>query len=98
VLGLNVRFGACSRFMHIEVRFVEPVPASWKEENEGGLTSSSFGRLRCHKSPDRGFGMLGIHWCYFQDHLKTPSTSFSPLKFQEAPGSLKPSLMEDMVW
>jgi hypothetical protein len=27
VLGLNVHFGACSRFMHTEVRSIEPVPA-----------------------------------------------------------------------
>jgi hypothetical protein len=30
---------------------------SLKEENGGGLTSSSFGRLRCRKSPARGFWM-----------------------------------------
>jgi hypothetical protein len=55
VPGFNTRFGACSWFMHTEVRFGEPVPAKWKEENGGGLTSSSFDRLRCRKSPTRGF-------------------------------------------
>ena len=84
--------------MHTEVRFVEPVSASLKEENGGGLTSSSFGRLRWHKSPARVFWMSWIHWHYYQGHLKTSSSSFSPLKFQEALGSLKPSLMEDMFW
>jgi hypothetical protein len=97
-LGFNMHFGACSWFMHTEVRFVEPVSESLKEENGGGLTSSSFGRLRCRKSPARGFWTCWIHWCCFQGHLKTSSTSFSPLKFQEAPGSFKPSLIEDMVW
>jgi hypothetical protein len=57
VLGFNVHFGACSWFMHTEVRFGEPVSESLKEENGGGLTSSSFGRLRCRKSPARGFWM-----------------------------------------
>jgi hypothetical protein len=98
VLGFNVHFGACSWFMHTEVRFGEPVSESLKEENGGGLTSSSFGRLRCRKSPARGFWTCWIHWCCFQGHLKTSSASFSPLKFQQAPGSLKPSLIEDMVW
>jgi hypothetical protein len=40
VPGFNVHFGACSWFMHTEVRFVEPVSESLKEENGGGLTSS----------------------------------------------------------
>jgi hypothetical protein len=98
VPGFNVHFGACSWFMHTEVRFGEPVPAKLKEENGGGLTSSYFGRLRCRKSPARGFWTYWIHWCCFQGHLKTSSTIFSPLKFQEALGSFKPSLIEDMVW
>jgi hypothetical protein len=54
VLGLNARFGACSWFMHTEVRFGEPVPAKWKEENGGGLTSSFFGRL-CSEHIGTGF-------------------------------------------
>jgi hypothetical protein len=97
-----------ARFLHLNervcqvhfgrVHFGKPVPASLKEENGGGLTSSYFGRLRCRKSPARGFWTCWIHWCCFQGHLKTSSASFSPLKFQQAPGSLKPSLIEDMVW
>jgi hypothetical protein len=81
VPGFNVHFGACSWFKHTEVRFGEPVSESLKEENGGGLTSSSFGRLRCCKSPARGFWTFWIHWCCFQGHLKTSSTIFSPLKF-----------------
>jgi hypothetical protein len=96
--GFNAHFGACSGFMHTEVHFVEPVLAKWKEENGGGLTSSSFGRLRCHKIPARGFWTCWIHWYCFQGLLRTSSASFSPFKFQQAPGSLNPSLIEDMVW
>jgi hypothetical protein len=33
VLGLSMRFGACSWFKHIEVRFGEPETTSLKEEN-----------------------------------------------------------------
>ena len=84
VPGFNACFGACSWFMHIEVHFGEPVSESLKEENGGGLTSSSFGRLRCRKSPARGFWTCWIHWCCFQGHLKTSSAIFSPLKFQQA--------------
>ena len=98
VPGFYALNGVCARFTEKEVRFGEPVPASLKEENGGGLTSSSFGRLRCRKSPARGFWTCWIHWFYFQGHLKTSSTSFSPLKFQQALGSLKPSLIEDMFW
>ena len=97
-----------ARFLHLNkhvcqvyttrVHFGEPVSARLKEENGGGLTSSSFGRLWCRKSPARGFWMWWIYWCHFHSHLKTSSASFSPLKFQEAPGNFQPSLMEDMVW
>jgi hypothetical protein len=92
-LGFNTHFVACSWFMHTGVRFGEPVSESLKEENEGGLTSSSFGRLRCRKSLARGFWMSWIHWCCYQGHLKTSSMIFSPLKFQRAPGTLNPSLI-----
>jgi hypothetical protein len=37
------------------VHFGEPISASLKEENGGGLSSSFFGRLRCRRNPDRGF-------------------------------------------
>jgi hypothetical protein len=80
------------------MHFGEPVSESLKEENGEGLTSSSFGRLRCRKSPARVFWTSWIHWHYYQGHLKNSSTSFSPFKFQQATGSLKPSLIEDMVW
>jgi hypothetical protein len=33
VLGLNMRFGACSWFKHTEVHFGKPVSARLKEEN-----------------------------------------------------------------
>ena len=98
VLGLKLEFGVCYGFKHTEVHFGEPETTSLKEENGGGLTSSSFGRLRCRKSPARCFWTCWIHWCYFQGHQKTSFAIFSPLKFQQALGSLKPSLIEDMVW
>ena len=40
------------------VRFVDAETTSLKGGLPGGLTSSFFDRLRCRKSPDRGFGML----------------------------------------
>jgi hypothetical protein len=86
--------GSCTQRCILANQFQQ----SLKEENGGGLTSSSFGRLRCRKSPARGFWMCWIHWCHFHSHLKTSSAIFSLLMFQEAPGSLKPYLMEDMVW
>jgi hypothetical protein len=98
VLGLNTHFGACSWFKHTMVHFGEPISARLKEENGGGLISSSFGRLRCRKSLARGFWTSWIHWNCYQGHLKTSSAIFSPLKFQQALGSLKPSLIEDMFW
>ena len=98
VPGFNAHWelvlGSCTQVCVLANQFQQ----SLKEENGGGLTSSLFGRLRCRKIPTRGFWMCWIHWCYFHSHLKTSSTSFSPLKFQEVPGSSKPSLMEDMVW
>jgi hypothetical protein len=98
VPGFYVLNGVCAGFKHTRVHFGEPETTSLKEENGGGLISSSFSRLRCRKSPARGFWTSWIHWCCYQGHLKTSSAGFSPLKFQEAPGSLKPSLIEDMVW
>ena len=44
------------------VRFVDAETTRLKGGLPGGLTSSFFDRLRCQKSPDRGFGMLGSHW------------------------------------
>jgi hypothetical protein len=44
------------------VRFVEPEITKLKRETSRRLTSSFFDQLRCRKSPDRGFGMLGSHW------------------------------------
>jgi hypothetical protein len=92
---LNLRV---SQVQTTRVHFGEPVSARLKEENGGGLTSSSFGRLRCCKSPARVFWTSWIHWHYYQGHFQTFSTSVSPLKSQQASGSLKPSLLEDMFW
>jgi hypothetical protein len=58
------------------VRFVDAETTSLKEENPRGLSSSSFGRLRCRKSPARGFWMSWIHWNYYQGHLKTSFAGF----------------------
>ena len=35
---------------------------AWRGRLPGGLTSSFFDRLRCRKSPDRGFWTLWSHW------------------------------------
>jgi hypothetical protein len=40
------------------VRFVDAETTSLKGGLPGGLTSSFFDRLRCRKSPDRGFWTL----------------------------------------
>ena len=44
------------------MRFVEPETTNLKRETSRRLTSSFFDRLRCRKSPDRGFGTLWSHW------------------------------------
>jgi hypothetical protein len=62
--------------MHTEVRFVEPVSESLKEENGGGLTSSSFGQLRCRKSQLGVFGRPESIGTIFTGHLKTSSAVF----------------------
>jgi hypothetical protein len=43
------------------VQFVEPETTKLKRETSRRLTSF-FDRLRCQKSPDRGFGTLRSHW------------------------------------
>jgi hypothetical protein len=44
------------------VRFVEPETTKLKRETSRRLSSSFFDRLRCRKSPDRGFRTLRSHW------------------------------------
>jgi hypothetical protein len=41
--------------------------------------------------------MLLIHWHNFQRNLETSFAGFATLKFQGAPGSLGPPLMEVML-
>ena len=96
VLGFNTHFWSVFLVERTEVRFGEPKKA-WRKKMAGGLSSSFFGQMRCRKSSTRGFWTFWIHWHYFQIHLKTSFAGFSPLKFQRALGSLKPSLIEVML-
>jgi hypothetical protein len=53
------RFKLCVCQVHVtRVRFVDAETISLKRELLGGLTSSFFDRLRCRKSPARGFWTL----------------------------------------
>jgi hypothetical protein len=58
VLGFHALNCVCARFMTTRVRFVDAETTSLKRGLLGGLTSSFFDRLRCRKSPTRGFWTL----------------------------------------
>ena len=97
VLALGMGNTQKPGYSHKRCELANQRQQAWRRKMAGGLSSSVFGQMRCRKSPARGFWMFWIHWHCFQRNLKTSFVGFSPLKFQRAPGSLKPSLIKVML-
>ena len=97
VIGFSMKMSVCARLDVQRCILANQRQQAWRRKMAGGLSSSFFGQMRCRKSPARGFWTFWIHWHCFQRNLKTSFVGFSPLKFQRAPRSLNPSLIEAML-